>query len=258
MAATRAAGPRVLIWDIETSPLLGAVWQRYEANLVWTSQEWYILCFAYKWLGEKKTYVVAQPDFKGYKPGSTDDSHVMRELHRLISEADIIVAHNGDKFDVKKANTRFILNGLGPVRPPQQVDTLKIARKYFAFTSNRLDDLGDVLGVGRKIKTDKGLWQACMAGDMKAWRKMKKYNQQDVRLLEDVYLKLLPYDVSHPNRATIEGRPDACPRCGVEGFLLAQGIRYTKTGQYRRWQCKSCGSYVSSRKGEKGVAPNFV
>lgn len=249
---------RILFYDIETAPIVGTVWQKYEADVIWSIQDWYMLCFAYKWLGERKTHVVAQPDFKGYKAGSPNDFKVIKELHRLFNEADIIVAHNGDRFDLRKSNARFIMNNLPPAAPALRVDTLKIARKYFAFTSNKLDDLGTYLGVGQKLHTDKTLWQRCMAGDMAAWRKMKRYNAQDVRLLEAVYMKLLPYDTAHPNRANIEGRPDACPRCGVEGELWAQGWRYTRSGRYRRWQCKACGSYVSERRAERGDKPELV
>lgn len=257
-ATQRTNTARILVYDIEIAPIIGTVWQKYESNIIWSIQDWYMLCFAYKWLGERKTTVVAQPDFKGYKRGSPDDSKLVRELHRLFDEADVVVAHNGDQFDQKKANARFVINHLGPASPYHQVDTLKIARKYFGFTSNKLADLATYLGIPDKLPTQKELWRDCMAGDEKAWRYMMRYNKRDVVVLEQVYLRLLPWDVSHPNRANIEGRPGACPRCGVEGFLQAQGVRYTKTGQYRRWQCKSCRSYVSDRKAEKTDKPEFV
>jgi hypothetical protein len=248
---------KILFYDIEVAPIIGTVWGQYEQNLIWNVQDWYMLCFAYKW-GDGKIKVVSQTDFPGYKPGSADDTKVLKVLHDLFDEADVVVAHNGDRFDQKKSNARFILNGMPPPIPYQSVDTLKVARKYFAFTSNRLDDLGEYLKVGKKIKTEKELWRGCMAGDPASWRKMQRYNKQDVNLLEKVYLKMLPWDTGHPNRATIDGRPDSCPRCGKVGFMWAQGFRITKTAKYRRWQCKSCGSFVSNRKGEKGVAPDYV
>lgn len=254
----RPKSARILVFDIETAPIMGAVWRPYEANLVWTTADWYMLCFAYKWLDEKKTHVVAQPDFKGYKPGSTDDSHVIKRLHELFDEADIVIAHNGNKFDIKKANARFIFHKLAPPSPYQKVDTLLVARRFFGFTSNKLDELGEYLGVGRKIHSDMSLWQGCMAGDMRSWRRMSAYNKQDVILLEKVYLKLLPYDTGHPNRANIEGRPAACPKCGHEGFMQSMGYRHTKTATYRRFQCEQCRSYLSLRTAEKAIKPEYV
>lgn len=249
---------RILLYDIEIAPIVGTLWQKWDTNMVWMIQDWYMLCFAYKWLDEKKVHIVSQDDFKGYKIGSPDDSKVLNEIHKLFCEADIVIAHNGDRFDQKKSNARFVINNMPPAAPYQSVDTLKVARRYFNFTSNKLDDLGEYLGLGKKIKTDMDLWRDCMAGDKKAWAKMKAYNKQDVVLLEKVYLKMLPWDTQHPNVANIENRPESCPRCGHEGKMWAQGVRYTKTGQYRRFQCLNCGSYISERKAVKGISPTYV
>lgn len=250
---------RVLIYDIEVTALNIDAWATYETSAIRVNREWYMLCFAYKWLGDKKTKVVALPDFATYKKDKRNDIEVCRELHKLFNEADVIIAHNGDAFDQKKTNARFLAHDFEPPSSYHQIDTLKLARKHFKLTSNRLNDLGQYLKVGKKVETGGyDLWVGCMNGDKKAWGKMKKYNKQDVDLLEQVYLKLRPWATTHPNMANIEGRPEACPICGVEGFMWAQGVRYTKTGQYRRFQCKDCGAYSSQRNQEKGDRPNYV
>lgn len=250
--------PKVLLYDIEIAPIVGTTWQLYDTNVVWTVQEWYILCFAYKWLGERQTYVVSQTDFKGHKSGSNDDKAVVTKLWDLMNLADVVIAHNGNSFDQKKMRARVAYHKLGPHSPFQQIDTLRVARKEFGFSSNKLDDLGEFLGLGRKKKVDKDLWRDCMAGETRAWKKMMAYNKQDVILLEKVYLELRPYMTNHPNISNIQGRPSSCPVCGVEGFMWAQGFRITKTGRYRRWQCKACGSFVSNRNQEKGERPQYV
>src|SRR5690606_17959042 len=106
-------------------------WGKYEQNLVWSIQDWYILCFAYKWLGERKTHVIAQPDFKDYKPGSSDDKNVVQKLWELFEEADVVVAHNGNSFDQKKSQARMIYHGMRPPAPYKQIDTKLVARRYF-------------------------------------------------------------------------------------------------------------------------------
>lgn len=240
---TRVAA-RVLIYDIETAPIIGTTWGKYEQNLIWSIQDWYMLCFAYKWLGDKKTNVVAQPDFKGYKSGSTDDKAVIQKLWELFEEADIVVAHNGNSFDQKKSQARMIYHGLQPPAPYKQIDTKLVARRYFSFTSNKLDDLGEHLGLGRKIQTGgHELWRQCMAGDMKAWRKMKRYNKQDVILLEKVYLHLRPWITNHPSRSVLDGRPKACDNCG--GQRLHQHTKKTisKVGYRMQYKCYDCGAY---------------
>lgn len=247
-----------MFFDIEIAPIIGTTWGIYDTNVVWKIQDWYVLCFAYKWQGEKKTHVVSQPHFKGYKPGSPDDKAVIEKLRQLFDEADILVAHNGNKFDIKKVNARFLYHGLTPPSHYQKVDTLLTARRHFGFTSNKLDDLGETLGVGRKAHSDKELWRLCMAGDKKAWGRMERYNKQDVVLLERVYDKLLPFDTTHPNLATITGRPSSCPRCGLLGSMLANGKRYSRTNEYQAWRCKNCGYAPTSRIANRTDKPDYV
>ncbi len=254
---------KILIYDIETAPILGAVWGKYEQNLIWSIQDWYMLCFAYKWLGEKKTHIISQKDSKNYKPGSEDDSDVARKLRQLFDEADIIVAHNGNNFDQKKSNARMAYWDMGPPSPYKQVDTLQVARRYFKFTSNKLDDLGEHLGLGKKLETGGyKLWKGCMDGDKKSWKKMEAYNKQDVVLLEKVYLKLRPWMTNHPNMARIENRPESCPTCGANGQNLhARGTRTTNVSIYRRYRCTKCTSWCSGRKAAKkedDIKPRYV
>lgn len=247
------AKPRILIFDIETTPLLCYTWGVYQQDVIKVVEDWYILCFAYKWYGERSTHVVALPDYDLYDDDPKDDYAVVAELHRLFDEADIIVAHNANKFDIKKTNARFLAHGLGPVSDYKVVDTLVHARRYFANTSNRLDSLGDILEVGRKLPhTGFKLWEDCMAGDPKAWRLMKRYNKQDVKLLEDVYRELLPWMKTHPNINLYQETTEACPKCGSDD-MVRNGVRTykTKTGTYQEWKCNSCGGYCTTRAADK-------
>lgn len=238
----------VLIFDIETSPIRGTAWRTYDTNLVWVEQDWHIMSFAWKWLGKRQTYCLALPDFKDeYKIDPTNDYYLLERLHQLFTMADVVVAHNGDRFDQKKTNARLIQHGFNPPEPYKTIDTLKVAKKYFAFTSNHLDDLGEYLNVGHKLDTGgKGLWQACLEGDAKAWKKMKAYNKQDVVLLEKVYLKLRPWIDNHPSMALMEEKPDSCPKCG-KGPLIKGGTRMTKLGRSQRYQCTACGGWCYNR-----------
>lgn len=232
---------RTLFFDIETAPIVGTAWDKWEANLIWIIEDWYMLGFAYKWADEKKTHVVALPDFPLYKKQPKNDIEVIKALHALFEEADITIAHNGDRFDTRKTNTRILKHGLKRPVPPATVDTLKVARKNFNMTSYKLDDLGEFLGVGRKIKTDKDLWEGCMAGDMKSWRKMKRYNIQDVDLLERVYLKLLPWIDNHPALNILDERPEACPNCSQNQVVATVKYKPTRTRAYQYHRCNNCG-----------------
>ena len=250
------AKARILYYDLETAPNLAAVWGKYEQNVIWFEDEWYVMSFAYKWEGERKTHVVALPDFPLYEEDSDNDLEVVKALHDLFAEADIVIAHNGDRFDLRVINARFVFHGLTPPPPFQTIDTLKVARRYFRFNSNKLDDLGDYLGLGRKRQTGGyRLWRDCMAGDKVAWNKMKLYNKQDVRLLERVYKKLRPWMKGHP-RVTPDATGRSCPKCG--GWLQRRGYQRSKTMIYHRFQCQSCGGWSRERLPSKFVEKPMV
>ena len=150
-----------------------------------------MLSFAYKWQGSDKIHIHALPDYPLFKKDKENDKHLIEDLHDLFDEADVLIAHNGDRFDIRKSNARFITQGLRPPSPYKSIDTLKAARRFFQFDSNKLNDLGQYLGVGRKLPhTGFDLWSRCMRGEKSAWKTMKEYNARDIVLLERVYEKL--------------------------------------------------------------------
>ncbi len=241
-----STGLRVLLFDCETSANLSYTWGKYEQNVIAFEQEWIILSIAYKWLDEDEIHVHALPDFPLYKKDKDSDKELVGKLWEVMNEADVIIGHNARKFDVKKANSRFVINGYGPPSPAKVVDTLCMARKYFGFNSNKLNDLGQTLGLGEKVETGGfKLWRSCMAGDLKAYKLMKKYNAQDVALLEKVYLKLRTWDTGHPNLGILN-EEDACHKCGSMN-TQKRGYSYTKLCRYQRIFCMDCRSWSQGK-----------
>lgn len=247
-----AKPPKILIYDIETSPLISYTWGTFKQNVIKVIQESHVLCFAYKWLGDEKTHIVALPQFKGqYKQDPTNDVKLIKKLHSLFDEADIVIAHNGDRFDQRKSKARFLVHGLQPPSPFRSIDTLKVARKHFALHSNKLDALGEVLGVGRKVvHTGFSLWEGCLKGDEKSWQTMMKYNIQDVNLLEAVYYKLQGWIDNHPNLNVYNNTED-CPNCQSTD-LEQTGYKFTQAGKYPEYHCNNCGRYSTSKSMVKG------
>lgn len=211
-------------------------------------QEGCIATFAAKWL-DKPVFAKALPDYKGYKAGSYDDRKICEDLHKLLAEADVVVAHNGNSFDVKVINARFLFHKLPPPAPFKTVDTKLAVKKVARFNSHKLDDLGKLLGEGKKVKTDFDLWLGCINGDKAAWAKMVKYNKQDVILLEKIYLRILPWISNHPNLTLLDSRA-ACPKCGSPK-VQKRGYAYSATRKYQRMQCTSCGGWHKSSQAVK-------
>lgn len=241
--------PRILLWDIESFAIRGYSWGLYDQRILAVDEDWFILSFAWKWLGDKRVNVLGLDDFDGYRKNKTSDKALMAKAHELMSEADIIVAHNGTSFDTKKVQTRLIANGFPPPKPFREVDTLRIAKRHFAFSSNRLGDLCKAMGIG--AKGDPGgfeTWLACRAGDPKAWARMKRYNKQDVVILEQLYLKLRPWSNNHPNMALLSDKPSACPKCGSTKGMVSRGWSAAgSVSRRRRYECLSCRGYSSGR-----------
>jgi len=224
---------KILFFDIETSPNCGWTWEKYEQDVISFEKQRELLSFAYKWQDGK---------IKVESKRTNTERQLLLKLHKLFNEADIIIGHNAQDFDCKMANSFFVHDGLKPPSPYKIIDTLKIARSKFRFNSNKLDDLGEYLGFGRKIETGGfKLWLQCIKGNRNAWRKMEKYNKQDVVLLARVYEKLAPW-VKTPE-LNINGLK--CPFCSSTN-VIKRGWALTRVFKRQRWVCKNCGRWSAS------------
>ena len=245
--------PRILFLDLETFPNIGYSWGKYEQNIIRFTQETCLATYAAKWLGEAEVFAKALPDYKGYRPGSYDDTKLVADLWTLVNEADIIVAHNGDQFDIKVFQARFIFHKLGPPKPFKTIDTKKAVKRVARFNSNKLDDLSSLLENAKKIKTDFDLWEGCINGDRSAWAKMVAYNKKDILLLEKLYLRLRPWINNHPNFSVLSGKENrVCPKCGSKN-LQYKGYLVTQSRRYQRLQCQGCGGWTREVKCEDGA-----
>jgi DNA polymerase elongation subunit (family B)/DNA-directed RNA polymerase subunit RPC12/RpoP len=218
---------RTLLYDIETSPNTSYTWGKWEQNVIEFKDEWRLLSVSWKWLDEKKVYAMTAPH---------NDKKLIQTLWKLFDEADVIIGHNSDQFDNRKVTARFAFYDLKPPSPYKTVDTKKVAKRYFNFNSNKLDDLGEYLKLGRKVKHEGfSLWLGCMANNPLSWKRMIRYNKQDVILLEKIYLRLRPYMTNHPKTY---GKAK-CASCGSDNVIYRGMSSSVKPKQ--RISCKDCG-----------------
>lgn len=253
--------PKILYIDIENSRMVVEfeTYSLYNIDNIHPrhiKHDWYITCAAWAWLDNKKQKVgkvetVAVNDFPSFKKDFRDDRQVVKKLHKVLSQADLIIGHNSDSFDIKKINYKFIKYGLPSIDLPPTVDTLKAARKYTRSSSNKLYYLAKEFGVSMKIDLPSSVMWAADNGCEKSLKKLVHYNKGDIRAGSELYFKMLPYIKNHPHISKITGTHSKdvlqCQNCGSKK-MQSKGIRATKTGRYRYYRCKQCGS---STKGEK-------
>lgn len=250
-------GPSVLLIDIETQPDLVWTWGVYQENAIAVKSHWQILSFSAEWVSGKPSWykwthlTKGLPDYKDYRPGN-HDCFIVDEIHSILNDADIVVAHNGADFDMRKLNARFIYWGMTPPKPYKIVDTRREISRVAGFSSNKLDWLAKQMGLGKKLEHEGWpLWEGCIEGKRKWWKKMKDYNRHDIILLRKLYFLLAPWIRGENLANWKEGL--VCPHCGSKD-LTSRGTYHSKTRAYHRWQCGdlACGKWCRSTFSEKG------
>jgi hypothetical protein len=240
---------KILCLDIETSPILALVWGLWDQNISLEQivKDWSILSYSAKWVGSKEVFY---RDTRGQKD-VRDDRKLLKELHALLDEADIVLHQNGKKFDIPKINARFILNGINPPSPFRHIDTLQIARAKFGFTSNKLQYMTSNLCTkyvksGHKKFPGIMLWVECLKNNLEAFEEMQSYNTLDVLSLEELYTDHLRKWDSNLNLNVYNDDEYHTCSCGSTSFEK-NGFNYSNLGKYQRYVCKSCGAHSQDR-----------
>jgi uncharacterized protein YprB with RNaseH-like and TPR domain len=238
--------PKVLLFDIETAPIVAYTWQIYDVNIGLNQivEDWSVLSWSAKWLDSD---TIMYKDLRATK-NKRDDQKLLRDIWRLLDEADIVVTQNGKSFDVKKLNARFVIHGFQPPSSYRHIDTKLIAKKHFGFTSNSLEYMSKALNLPYKKKNHKKfpgqeLWTECLKNNQEAWQEMEDYNKHDVLALEALYKRISPWD-GNINFSVYSGITTC--KCG-NTQLIKNGYSYTNTSKFQRFKCKSCGTEFKDR-----------
>lgn len=258
--------PKVLLFDIESSRTVVELWRKGEQYVRWDQIKHtpYIISWSAKWLfspdaiGETVTPSEAK---------NRDDVRIVKKIHKLLDQADLVITHNGDKFDIKVLNWYFIKYGLQPNNRYKSIDTLKEYRKIAAPPKGcSLDALAQELGYAGKIHTEMSLWERAEAGDKKALQEMQTYNINDVFTTEDIYLRIRGWMKTHPNFAMffemyqeLQEGEYMCPRC----TQVIYSTKFTRkwrspTGYvYKSCNCPHCGAILRKTERTPGQKANL-
>ena len=246
--------PKILLFDIETALMEVYVWGLYKQRIPHTNiikdkdgseKSWFVLSWAAKWLFDDNVQsdIVTPSESK-----SRNDKRILKSIWKLLDEAEIVIGHNLDRFDIRKLNARFIDNDINPPSPFRSIDTLKVARKEFAFVSYKQDFLTKHFKLEQKLKTSFSLWTSAMKGNQESLDEMAKYNRHDVMGLEQVYLKLRPYIKNHPNLGVLVDM-DVCPNCGCEYLDETDSVYFTTANKFPVYRCQGCKTpYIRGKK----------
>lgn len=192
--------PKILVFDLETKPMLNETWGIHEQHITIDDivEDWSIMSFSAKFLGEDKIYYFDQRNKK--RKDLYNDKQLVKKLRDLIDQSDFLMGQNIQRFDIPKFFSRLIEHEIEAPSPFKVIDTLKMARKH-GFTSNKLAFLSSKLNKKYK-KLDHGefpgkkLWKECMKGNIKAWKSMEQYNKYDILSTEELFTILAKYDKS--------------------------------------------------------------
>lgn len=238
---------KILLLDIETAPNKGYFWRIFKENIgidqILDSS--YVMSWVAQWYGE--------PDTMFDSFWKSGHKRMLKRMHKLLDEADVVVHYNGEEFDIPTLNKEFVKLGMLPPSPYKQVDLLRVVRQKFRFISNKLDYITQTLGLGNKIR-HRGfeLWVKCMGEDRRytlreiraARELMERYNRRDVVLLRRLYKRLLPWIPNHPNWGAYEDGL-RCPSCGGVHYQR-RGTSVARALRYPRFQCIDCGKWFRS------------
>lgn len=231
---------KVLVLDVETLPILGYSWGVWNQNIYPNQiiKDWCLLSYSAKWLGDDR---IISDVLTSKEAKERDDSRITNGAWKLLDEADIVITHNGKRFDIRKLNTRFWKNKLHKPSSYKIIDTLTTARSVFGLTYNKLDFIAKFVGADEKLETDFELWASCDKGDRIALDVMKAYNEQDVFTLEEIYINMREWIPNHPDMGVYQGLKDVCPVC-VSPQIKEIGIYTADKKRFPEFRCEDCGS----------------
>lgn len=239
---------KVLVFDTETAPITGYIWGMYDQNLGLNQikTDWHFLAWGAKWLDSSKTMYMDNSKVKDI----TNDKALVEGLWKLLDEADVVIAHNGDKFDIKKFNARAVIHGLPPPRPFKSTDTLKETRKVFSHTSNTLEYLTSIFNKKYKKLKHKEypgfeLWKEVLGGSKHAWQVMKKYCIHDVLSTDEYYKGILGWIKTQNMAVYYDDNITRCI-CGSSN-VTKKGFVYIRDGKYQGYKCWDCNKRPHGR-----------
>lgn len=246
---------KMLIYDIEISPILGWTYNQYKTNILRVAEEQKLMSFAYMILDIDGTKTVLDGDYNSIEcvtlaDVNYDEKELTSRLHKLFEDCQVIIGFNSKQFDDRHTTKYFIKHGLDPIAPFKQIDLLREWKKVARLTGNHLESINEYLFNERKTEERVGdLWYDCIVNqDQNSYEMLKEYNKQDIVLTYNILKELLCYMKDTPaNLSLLMHHPLACPKCGAIDSFEEAGYYYSDVGRYNQYKCTNCNSFLHGR-----------
>ena len=197
------------------------------------------ICCA-KWYDSPDIIELAEWDKGGRKK-------FLKAIHRLISQADILVGHNIDNADVPWLKGDLHIEAGLPVLPPfKTVDTLKVLRREFKSGApfKGLEAFCNIVGIPSKTDHyDRHAMERAVAGSVEDRQRLVSYCSGDVIATQGLYDWLRPHIKNHP-ALFVDGKDKltVCNRCGhdtepIDKRYVANVLTYSMR------RCVSCNAH---------------
>lgn len=247
---TDMSEPKILFYDIETTPLQSWVWRCGDTYirhnmLVKGYDQYNIICIGYAWNDGEPAQIIRWDQKK------KDCRKLIEEFDKLVQKADVTIGKNSARFDVKHINTQRWLHKLPPFPDWTDCsnDVEQQMRKYFTLPSMSLDYISEHLGLGGKNDMEMQDWIDIMTGNSHdssvALDKMCNYCAKDVEDTRAVYDSIKDYIKPKFNMATYL-QDDVCTNCGSSN-IIKNGTRTLGKTRYQRYHCNAHGGYAGRR-----------
>lgn len=239
--------PKILFFDIETSPLQAWVWQQGQQyvnhkQLVKGHSRWGVICIGYAWNDGKPAKCI------DWGWDEQDTGKVIAEFDKIAATADLIIGKNSKRFDVPMINAARMFAGLPglPQWAMSHDDLEQQMRRYFRVPSQSLDYYSSELGIGGKDKMEMQDWiDIVEKNNPKKLAKMIKYCKKDITDTRTLWNKLSEHFDPKFNSSRFNENGIACKHadCGSND-IYKNGTRMASSIKYQLYNCKSCGRYA--------------
>ena len=230
---------RILSWDIEASGL--------------NADFGIVLCVGFLEVGKTKAEVLNILDY--VDEDNFDliraEKLLLKDVSTRLLDCDVWLTHFGTWYDINFVNSRLIYHRL-PILPPtySHIDTWKISRNRLKLRNNRLITISEFLGTkNEKDAIRPEQWLRALSGHRSSMNYIVGHCRRDVKVLAEVYNRIKPLVIDHPNKGLLDGR-GGCSVCGAKR-IQSRGTYVTRTRKYQRYQCQKCGAWS---KGTKPIA----